>query len=200
MATLQNLTGSQKMFENFRDKFPFPNDKWDEYVSYYNRIEIPAKTVLLREGSISKKAFMIEKGCLRLWFNNQGKDITFQFFFENEGVSSAESFRKNIPSFFTIETIEPSIIHWIHRKDMEKILNDINEIPAMRGQMLNVAFDRQFHYMKHFLSFIKDTPTQRYLNLIREKPQIVQRVPQHYIASYLGITPVSLSRIRNKIK
>ena len=83
---------------------------------------------------------------------------------------------------------------------MEKILNDINEIPEMRGQMLDIAFNRQFHYMKHFLSFIKDTPTQRYLNLIKENPQIVQRVPQHYIASYLGITPVSLSRIRNKIK
>lgn len=188
------------MFDKFKDKFPFPEEKWNEYVSYYKRIEVPAKTILLKEGEVSKKAFMIEKGCLRLWFSNQGKNITFQFFFENEAVSSAESFRKNIPSLFTIETIEPCIIHWIHKKNMEKIMNDMNEIPQMRGQMLNIAFDRQFHYMKQFLSFIKDSPKQRYLNLIKEKPQILKRIPQQYIASYLGITPVSLSRIRSKLK
>jgi DNA-directed RNA polymerase specialized sigma subunit len=53
--------------------------------------------------------------------------------------------------------------------------------------------------MNHFLSSIRDTPRQRYLNLVKEKPQIVKRVPQHYIASYLGITTVHLSRIKSKI-
>ena len=199
VATAIQLT-RQKMFDKFKDKLPIDKDKWDKYISLYKRIEVPSKTILLKEGEISKKAFLIEEGCLRLWFSNNGKDITFQFFFENEGVSSVESFKKNIPSFFTIETIEPCIIHWIHKKDLEVIMKEMNEIPEMREYMLNVAFDRQLHYMKHFLSFIKDTPAQRYLNLIKEKPHIVQRVPQHYIASYLGITPVSLSRIRNKLR
>ncbi len=187
------------MFEKLKNQFPFLKDKWDEYISYYNRVEVPVKTILLKEGEISKKAFIIEKGCLRVWFNNHGKDVTFQFFFENEIVSSAESFRKNIPSLFSIETIEPGIIHWIYKKDLDKIFKEMDEIPEMRENLLTAAFERQFHYMKHFLSFIKDTPTQRYLNLIKEQPQIVQRIPQHYIASYLGITPVSLSRIRNRV-
>ncbi len=187
------------MFKQFKDNFPQLKDKWDEYVRYYHRIEVPAKTVLLKEGDVSQKAFVIEKGCLRAWFNNNEKDVTFQFAFENEILSGAESFRKNIPSFFTIETIEPSILHWIHKKDLDIILADINQIPEMRDNMLNIAFDRQYHYMKHFLSFIKDTPEQRYLNLLKEKPHIVRRVPQQYIATYLGITPVSLSRIRNRL-
>src|SRR5471030_1372063 len=187
------------MFDQFRDKFPLLKDKWDAYTSYYNRIEVPAKTVLLKEGEVSQKAFIIEKGCLRAWFNNNGKDVTFQFAFENEALSGAESFRKHIPSFFTIETIEPSILHWIHKKDLDKILSDISEIPEMRDNMLDTAFERQYHYMKHFLSFIKDTAEQRYLNLLKEKPHIVQRVPQQYIATYMGITPVSLSRIRNRL-
>ncbi|HSZ86635.1 MAG TPA: Crp/Fnr family transcriptional regulator [Puia sp.] len=186
------------MFEKFKENFPQLKDKWDEYTSYYKRIEVPAKFVLLKEGEISKKAYLIEKGCLRVWFNHNGKDITFQFFFENEGVSSAESFRKNIPSYFTIETIEPCILHWIHKKDIDRIIKQTNEIPELRENMMNILFERQLHYMKHFLSFIKDTPTQRYLNLVKEYPKIVQRVPQQYIASYLGITPVSLSRIRNR--
>jgi CRP-like cAMP-binding protein len=188
------------MFDEFKYKFSLGKEKWDKYMSLYERIEVPSKTVLLKEGQVSKKAFLIEKGCLRLWFNNNGKDITFQFFFENDGVSSVESFRKNIPSFFTIETVEPSIIHRIHKKDLDIIMKELNEIPEMRDYLVNIVFERQFHYMKHFLSFIKDSPSQRYLNLIKEKPQIVQRVPQHYIASYLGITSVSLSRIRNKLK
>jgi len=65
--------------------------------------------------------------------------------------------------------------------------------------MLDFIAGRQFHYMKQLISFIKDKPQDRYLNLLRDHPEIVQRVPQHYIASYLGITPVSLSRIRNKL-
>ena len=80
------------MFDQFRKQFPFPQDKWDKYKGYYHRIEVPARTVLLKEGQISKKAFLIEKGCLRVWFSHKDKDITFQFFFENEAVSSAESF------------------------------------------------------------------------------------------------------------
>jgi hypothetical protein len=86
------------MLERLRDKFPQLKDKWDKYLSCYHRIEVPAKTILLREGDVSKKAYLIEKGCLRAWFNNNGKDITFQFFFEMEGISSDESFRKKVPS------------------------------------------------------------------------------------------------------
>ena len=188
------------IFDRYKGNYPQLTDKWKEYESMYHRIEVPAKTVLLKEGEISKRAFLIDRGCLRLWFNNQGKDVTFQFFFENEVVTSVESFRKNIPSLFTIETIEPCVIHWIHKKDLDIIMKEINSIPEMKDNMLNIAFERQFVYMKHFLSFIRDTPQERYLNLMKEKPQIIKRVPQQYIASYLGITPVSLSRIRSKLK
>ncbi|HTQ29447.1 MAG TPA: Crp/Fnr family transcriptional regulator [Puia sp.] len=188
------------MFDKFKDRFPQLKDKWDDYISCYRRMEVPAKTILLREGEISRKAFLIERGCLRIWFNHHGRDITFQFFFENEGVSSAESFRKNVPSYFTIETIEPCIVHWIHKKDLDRIVKETSAIPELREDMMNAMFERQLLYMKHFLSFIKDTPAQRYQNLVKENPRIIQRVPQQYIASYLGITPVSLSRIRNKLK
>lgn len=69
----------------------------------------------------------------------------------------------------------------------------------VRERWMDALFERNLHYMKHCLSFIKDTPQQRYLNLIEKQPQVVQRVPQHYIASYLGITKVHLSRIKSKL-
>ena len=94
---------------------------WEKYSHLFKEIEIPAKTVLLSEGDVSKYGYFIKKGCLRLWFNNKGKDVTFQFFFENEGVSSIESFRSGESSLFTIESIEPSTILKISKKNFEKI-------------------------------------------------------------------------------
>lgn len=187
------------MFSQFRNKFPLTDEKWNEYTSCFNRIEVPAKTVLIEEGEVSKKLFIIEKGCIRVWFNNNGKDLTSQFFFENQSVASIESFIKKFPSPVVVETIEPSVLWWISKNDVDTILEEIKEIPELRDRLINMLFQRTFDYMKHFFSFIKDSPTQRYLSLIEEKPQIVQRVPQHYIASYLGVSTVHLSRIKSKL-
>ncbi|KAF2330753.1 Crp/Fnr family transcriptional regulator [Flavobacterium nitrogenifigens] len=187
------------MFNQFRNKFPLTDEKWREYISYFNRIEVPAKTTLLEEGEVSKKLYIIEKGCIRVWFNNNGKDLTTQFFFENESVASIESFMKKLPSPTNIETIEPSVLWWIHKNDLDKILEEIKEIPELRDSLINKLFERTFDYMKYFVSFIKDSPVERYSNLIKERPQIILRVPQHYIASYLGITTVHLSRLKSKL-
>jgi len=187
------------MFNQFRNKFPLTDEKWNEYISCFNRIEVPAKTTLLEEGEVSKKLFIIEKGSVRVWFNKNGKDLTSQFFFENQSVASIESFMKKFPSPVVVETIEHSVLWWIHKNDLDRILEEIKEIPALRDRLIDMLFQRTFDYMKHFFSFIKDSPTQRYLDLIEEKPQIVQRVPQHYIASYLGVSTVHLSRIKSKL-
>lgn len=177
------------------NRFQINTTEWNRFGHLFKRQEIPVKTVLLREGQVSTKAFYIEQGCIRLFFNNNGKDITFQFFFEGEGVSSVESFRTNQPSLFTIESIEPCIIHSISKKDFQTILDSSS---AIKQQVEEQLFQRMIFYQKLFLSRIKDNPQKRYEELLKHYPKILQRVPQHYIASYLGITPVSLSRIRNR--
>lgn len=168
---------------------------WDKYGHLYKVIKVPAKTTLLNEGDVSRYGYFIKEGCLRLWFNNNGKDITFQFFFENEGVSSIESFRSGEPSLFSIETIEPSILYRISKKDFERISADD---PAYSAILQETIYKRLAHYSKLFMSYIKNTPEERYQELLKNSPHIIKRVPQHYIASYLGITSVSLSRIRNR--
>jgi len=180
-----------------KSQLPAGAELWAPYAHLWSALQVPAKTVLLREGAVSKKAFYIEKGCMRLWFNNQGKDVTFQFFFENEGVSSIESFTTGQPGLFTLETIEPCTLHVISKKDYDKI---ISESPELEKLINTSLLNRLLFYQKLFLSRIKDNPQKRYLDLIKNQPQIIQRVPQHYIASYLGITAVSLSRIRNNYK
>jgi len=187
------------MFEQYRNKFPLDDAKWVEYTNCFKRMEVPTKTVLIHEGDISNKTFLIEKGCIRAFFNNAGKDVTLQFFFENNIVASIESFRKQLPSLAAIETIEPSILWVIQKKDFDRIIHEITEIPLLRDKVIDTIFERTYVYMKHHFSFINDTPQQRYLNLIKDMPQVIQRIPQHYIASYLGVSTVHLSRIKSKI-
>ena len=178
-----------------KEIFSTERKEWEQFVHLFKEEEVPAKTVLLREGDVSKKAFYIEKGIVRAWFNNDGKDVTFQFFFEGQGVSSIESFRTNQPGLFTLETIEPCILRSISKKDFQTILN---HSPLIRQQIEEHTFQRLIFYQKLFLSRIKDNPGKRYQELMKNNPEILERIPQHYIASFLGITPVSLSRIRNR--
>ncbi|WP_442591858.1 Crp/Fnr family transcriptional regulator [Pedobacter sp. AW31-3R] len=187
------------MIEQFRNQFQLEDSKFDAYASCFNRIEVPAKTTLLNEGEISKRMFFIEKGCIREWFNNDGKDITCQFFFEQQAVGAIESFKKNIPALTTIETIEPSVLWWIHQQDAYMIIAEIKEIPHLRDLFIDKIFERTFDYMKYFFSVIKDSPQERYLRLLAERPELIRRVPQHYIASYMGISTVHLSRIKSKL-
>ena len=183
------------MFEEFKKKFSLDEKQWSDCERYFKRIDVPAKTTLLREGELSKKLFLIEKGSIRIWFNNNGKDITFQFFFENNTVASIESFISNQPSLFSIESIEHSIIHYIAKEDFQML---IDKSPLIKQQTESFILERLIFYQRLFLSRIKDNPEKRYHELLENNPEILLRVPQHYIASYLGITSVSLSRIRNR--
>ena len=174
------------------------------HTSHLNHIEsqikseylsVPSKAILLEEGKIAEKLYLIRKGCLRLFFYNEGKDITFQFFFEGNFVASFDSLYKRTPSLFYLESIEPTELAAIRREDFYNLIDNDSSLRQLYEEKL---IDRFHVYQQLFLSRIKNTPQQRYEELLKEYPDIIQRVPQHYIASYLGITPVSLSRIRNR--
>lgn len=157
---------------------------------------LAAKTTLLSAGETASKVYLIKEGCVRLWYNNDGKDITCQFFMPGSMVASFESFSKETPSEFTIETILPTTVEVYDKKDIEEYRLSH---PEQLDIALNFALDRANNYVHLFLSRIKDTPQQRYKDLLEQAPEIVASIPQHYIASYLGITSVSLSRIRKRI-
>ncbi|WP_245705421.1 Crp/Fnr family transcriptional regulator [Chitinophaga filiformis] len=162
-------------------------------------MEVPAKTILLEEGKVSQHYIFIEKGCVRLFFNNNGEEKTVQFFFEEEGLASFDSFVNNVPSQCSIETIEPSVVYMLPRQYAIQMIEELMIEKGFAQMMLQMFALRQTHYINEFISFIRDTPEQRYQNLLKERPHIIQRVPQHYIATYLGITTVHLSRIKSKI-
>ena len=168
-------------------------EKSEEYRHWLEEITVPRKTVLLREGETSQQLFFVKQGALRLGVNNKGEDITFRFCFENEAVSS---FFGNEPSLFSIETIEPSTIIVLKIDDMKKLLN---LKPEYKDAFIDQLIKRLNAYAKLFLLHITKSPEERYIDLMKNNPEVLLRVPQHYIATYLGITPVSLSRIRNRV-
>ncbi len=163
----------------------------------FTQKKIPRKTVLLPQGKVTKAVYYIEKGCIRQYHNSDGKDITFQFFFENQFIMSIVSFKTNEPSLFSLETLEPSILYTISKNDFQNKILD--QSPVLTKRMDEIIFRRFIIYQKLFLSRIKDSPEKRYKDLIEKNPEILKRIPQHYIASFLGITSVSLSRIKNRL-
>jgi CRP-like cAMP-binding protein len=184
------------MLDQWLVRLPRLQKRWAKYQRLFTERLVPAKCTLLKEGEVPRKIFFVKKGCVRTSINNRGKDITFQFFFEGDAVASIEGFRTGQPSPIKISSIEPSTIIVLHKNGFETLVRDF---PEIKDLLLDLAFRRFCQYSQLFLSYLKNTPRQRYVQLLEERPDIVQRVPQHYIASYLGITPVSLSRIRKRI-
>lgn len=183
------------MLEKLIEKLKEDETRWLMFQGAFVPRQVPARTILLYEGEISGYLHYVVKGCLREWFNKDGKDITFQFFFEGQAVASIDSFLNGEPSLYTIESIEPSTLVSISKDVFEKI-QEIS--PEFSDGFNKVMYQRFRNYANLFLSRIKDTPEERYNDLLINHPEIIRRVPQHYIASYLGITPISLSRIRNR--
>ncbi len=187
------------MLLQFKDRFPQLAPYWKKYEPFQKRIEVPARTIILEEGKPATHYIFIEKGCIRAALNHDGVDKTTQFFFENEGVASLESFLKGTPSLFSIESIEPSVLYLLSKKKVQEMVDELSHEPLFLKFIMSAMAERQLHYMHEFVSFIRDTPEQRYQQLLKGRPHIIRRVPQHYIASYLGISRVHLSRIKGAL-
>ena len=187
------------MFLHFRKQFPQLNQNWDKYLPFQQRLEIPAKTVLLKEGQVSQNYISIEQGCVRAYFDKDGNEKTLLFFFENDGFSLFDSFVNEVPSQFTIETIERSVLYLLPRIHVLQLIEDLSHEPSFMQMLLKISAERHKRYNNELISFIRDAPEQRYERLLTERPHIIRRVQQHYIASYLGVSTVHLSRIKGKL-
>ena len=176
---------------------PELRDYWPEIKDLFSFRRIPEKTILLEEGDVSKYLYIVSKGCLRLFvINEDGREVTAQFFFENQMVASMESAFTGKPGRVYLESIEESEVVVIRINDFRKISERFSE---MNKFMVNFLQQRLLYYTDLYTSFILNTPEERYEKLLKDNPEMIERVPHHYIASYLGITAVSLSRIRSRI-
>jgi CRP-like cAMP-binding protein len=194
-SSSRNSEAPRILLDHAREIIPGLEARWPRYARYVDGITVLPRTVLLNEGDVPQKIFFVKKGCLRASLMSRGKEITFQFFFEGDAVVSIEGFRNAQPSPISISAVETCELTVLRKEGFELILH---ENPEMKDLLLELAFRRFADYSRLFLSHLRDTPRQRYLALMRDDPRILERVPQRFIASYLGITPVSLSRIRHR--
>ncbi|MCP1996101.1 Crp/Fnr family transcriptional regulator [Flavobacterium sp. HSC-61S13] len=169
---------------------------FDLLQSYFSAISVKSKTKLIEEGQRSKQFYFLKKGVLRGWTLHDGKEITFQFLYEEQFFCSIESFWYDKPSQYTLETLEDADLLMIDKERLLELLK--RDLPLLQA-FNEYIIQRMLDYQKLLIGRIKDNPEKRYQKLVTTAPEIFQRVPQHYIASYLGITAVSLSRIRNRL-
>lgn len=171
----------------------------NEFLYFRDKLRVKKlkkKEILLQEGSICQDAYFINKGILRYFYNIEGEEITGQFFFENNWYTDYESYLREIPSKQTIQALEETEILILAKKDLEHLFLEIPKFEKFGRIMAENAF---LGLRMRTEMLTNQNPEQRYIQLLQERPKIVERVAQHYIASYLGIRPPSLSRIRKRI-
>lgn len=156
---------------------------------------VPKGTVLLKQGNYSKQSYFVLKGCIRSYFEIDGEEKTTAFFTELEALTPPCVVTK-APSDYFVSCVEDSILI-ISNSDMEVEINQ--KFPKFDTMCRVLSEELLAKQRIDFDEFKTSSPEQRYLNLLQKRPDLLQRVPQHQIASYLGIKPQSLSRLRARI-
>jgi CRP-like cAMP-binding protein len=160
------------------------------------RVEtFPKKTILLREGQICNHIYFIEKGFVRSFCRKESQEITSWFMKEGDVFISVNSFFNRQPTREYIETIEESTLCYIHYDELQEIYKDFIEFNII-GRVLT----EKYYVLceERLYSIRKQRSEERYQFLLSYHPQILQRAPLKYVASYLGISLETLSRIRAK--
>jgi len=160
-------------------------------------VKLPANTVYIDKGSNSKKLGYITKGLIRAFtIKENGDDVTVILRWEKQFIASHDSIIRKQPSNFIYQALEDTVLFEFDYEQAEALLD---RSPKLSGFRNMVNFEIIAEALDRAESLVLLSPEERYLQLIREKPNIVNRVPGKYIATFLGITPVSLSRIRKRI-
>ena len=156
----------------------------------------PAKQYLVHAGEISQLVYFILEGCVRVAIQNpQGEDITCFFASEGQFVANYESFLTGKSSPYSLQCLEPCRLLAIDRKGLQE-LYEFNQFGERAGRL--IAEHLFVDATDRLTSFYMDAPEQRYQKFLIKHPGLAQRIPQHYIAAYIGVRPQSLSRIKRR--
>jgi len=182
--------------EIFRQFTDFNDSELEIIMPYFELKNFKKKTHLLDVGKVSNEVYYLIKGCIRLYCKKDGEELSTYFFTENMFAGSYDSFLSRRPSKVAIETLEECEVLVLTHEAQEKLY----DIFLKMNEFIRKAIEQRFVLLHDlFISYLLNSPEERYLMLQKERPDLLQRIPQHQIASFLGITPVSLSRIRNRV-
>ncbi|WP_169739279.1 Crp/Fnr family transcriptional regulator [Dyadobacter crusticola] len=194
---MQERTEYGKLKSAFESLVELSQPEWDFLKEAFTVRVVESKTIIASEGDVAKEIYFICSGLARLFYQTKDSDqITAFIFSENMFASCLESFIKQQPSTQNLETIEPCTLLVLSKEKLDLLYEQVPKCHVIMRKVM----EARFIYSQQLLSsYILAGPQERYELFVRQYPHLVQRVPQYILASFLGVTPVSLSRIRKRI-
>ncbi|MBN8837636.1 MAG: Crp/Fnr family transcriptional regulator [Sphingobacteriia bacterium] len=175
---------------------PLPEDVKKTFLGKWEKWAMPKDQFLVKENETANYIYYIEKGIARIFYYKNGKEITEWIAMDNSFFLSIISFFERTPSRLQIHTIEPSVVYGIHYDNLMNLCNEEHCIERWLRKALTGSLILS-QYRMDSIQF--ESAQQRYEKLLENNPSIIQRVPLSYIASFLGITQETLSRIRSNL-
>ncbi len=168
---------------------------WDEIQAYFNRRELEKDEIILKEGEICRQLYFLESGLLRYYIMKDGEERNKFFTVAPYFFTSQFSFNQQQPAKETIQAIEDSMIWEVTYQENQQLL----QLESWNLFARKITQEVQFFTEEILEELQTETAENRYLKLMNNQPELLQRIPLKHLASYLGIAPQSLSRIRKKL-
>lgn len=153
-------------------------------------------SILLREGQVSRDSYFVIEGCVRKYYIIDGEERTTEFYVEDESVASLQSYKNKTPANHYFECVEDCRLAVLNNEKEQELFKCVPKYETLCRMSMEDDFGEQ---QEALAKFITSSPEARYKNLLETRPDLIQRVPQYHLASYLGVKPESLSRIRKRI-
>ncbi len=185
----------EHLLQHIKNYHPLSQTAQQALYNCFEQKVLPKNTLLLQQGQICRHLFFLEKGALRGFYNADGKEITHWFGFENDFVTSFYSFSTQMPAVENIQLLESCVLWTIAKDTLTALFNEHHEIE----RLVRIAYEKYYIRLEErFVNAQFTTAAERYENLLQQSSHILERVPLGYIASYLGISQETLSRIRSR--
>lgn len=172
-------------------------EEWADMTQCFSIKTIPKNSFLLEAGKVCQKMNFINSGMCRSFQLKDGKEITNNFFFEGSLIADYSSFITQKPSFQYIQTLEETEVVYFSYESMQHYYEKYFTMQKF-GRLIAEKIILNINQRER--DFLLFSPKERYLNLIKKRPKVILNLPQIYVASYLGITPEYLSRLRRELK
>jgi CRP-like cAMP-binding protein len=177
----------------------FTDEEWALFAEPLYLRRLKKKEPFVSAGKVCTEIGFVTEGSLRFFFVKDGVEISSYFCFNQELVTSYGSFLRKMPSTSSIEAIEDTTLVILSCDALKQLMANERLILKLERMGRLIAEYLICCYEERVSTFLTQSPEERYEHLIAHTPDLLQRIPQHQIAAYLGVTPVSLSRIRGRI-
>jgi CRP-like cAMP-binding protein len=186
----------EQLFSHLRKYHTLSAEAQTAIQNCFSQVILSKNEFLLTEGKICRHLYFMEQGALRGFYNLDGKEITYWFAFEGDFVTSFHSFTTQQPAVENIQLLEGSVLWAISKETLMDLFNRFHEIE----RLVRIAYERYYVRLEErFVNAQFRTAAERYEQLIQQTPHIIDRIPLGQIASYLGISQETLSRIRSRL-